>query len=954
VKTLSDKKDNDELRALLDNIRVNGNHSEDVQDEEPLHEWSHDDIDRLLNLTGHKAPSSNDKNFQKSTPTVAVEKSDNEVTVKKEISAHSKAAVDISQPSGESNDNSRIKAIMTEESPRKKNSALGSVIGTAKNKLSGIFSDVKSQSQSTAKAARTSKVKEEEKRFFLSDEDEDFDDEEDAEINEQNNIEASPIEENETFSEPENHEFEDNNEDDGKTKVIKTSQPKDAEEATAKVYIEKPGIVIKKSEPQVDSELEGAPTIIAADNALDETKIIADRSENKQNSNENEDDLKRQIREAMMEGQIVLHGFEDIAEKPEQIDEAEAEQELFEKRREKIRKFTLFGEEEGADAFDSEEESEKIEELFDTNDDKPHRKEPEHTFSGVEYSQQKDSRRVLRYLNSQKKKSFNKLITLGVFLLASVIIGIASAAGATIAGDRILTIFSNFILIILSLIVSNQTIILSFEQLKRKKVNINTAVSFAAILSFVQNLLMLILYFADANTVSVFSGTGVAALFIAEISNYVTNARTIDAVNLCIGENKNKLYSMESINDDKDALELGKNVKASSPRIRYSCKTKFPSHLIELCTSETSADKTMKSLLPIIALLAVINFVVTWVLKGDFATGFAAFTITMTMSVPACGVLLIQLPLRWMNKRLNYAGGLISCQESVNEICKTNTIIIDSKDLFDQNACSMLGFKDFKNVRVDDAMLYAAAMVIRSGGPLTGVFDQMVINRRDILPTIKSFNYEEKLGVSGWIYGQKVILGNRSLMENHNVRIPDEIDEEKYRFNGHEVMFLAIAHTLAAMIVLDYAPNMKIAGYLKKLRDSGVSVLVRNCDPNVTETMISETYGIRLKNIKIINSSSARVFKKYKTRTKPSARALSIFDGSAYMFMRSLCTAATLKNMFRFSKMLMYIGTFLSFAIVFTLAILNVIADLPAVFAILIQLMMAAAFTAVMRLICIK
>ena len=297
---------------------------------------------------------------------------------------------------------------------------------------------------------------------------------------------------------------------------------------------------------------------------------------------------------------------------------------------------------------------------------------------------------------------------------------------------------------------------------------------------------------------------------------------------------------------------------------------------------------------------------------------------------------------------------MISCQEATEELCRTNAIIIDSKELFDQNACAMLGFKDFKNVRVDDAMLYAAAMVIRSGGPLTGVFDQMVINRRDILPTVKSFSYEEKLGVSGWIYGQKVVLGNRAMMTNHNVQIPQTVDEDRYLMSGHEVMFLAIAHKLAAMIVVDYAPNVKIAPYLKKLRDAGVSILVRNCDSNVTERMVSGCYDMRLDNIKIINSSAGRVFKKYKSRPKMAARASSIHDGTPYSFMCSLCTASTLRHVFKFSNMLTAVGIIMGFAIVLLLSILSVISDLPAIFVILTQLLIAAAFAGVIRIVCSK
>ena len=122
--------------------------------------------------------------------------------------------------------------------------------------------------------------------------------------------------------------------------------------------------------------------------------------------------------------------------------------------------------------------------------------------------------------------------------------------------SRILTIFSNFVLLCAGLVVANQSIVGSFEMLRRKKININTMISISAIICFFQSLLMLIFYFADKNTVSVFSGAGLVLLLTGEINNYIVHSRTVDAMEMCTGDNKDKLYSIEGISDDKDAVEL--------------------------------------------------------------------------------------------------------------------------------------------------------------------------------------------------------------------------------------------------------------------------------------------------------------------------------------------------------------------------------------------------------------
>ncbi len=917
MKTLSEL-NRDELRSLLEGIREERRRNGVDENGEPARIWSNEDIDRLLGIAEEMQAEVNaQKTESEYTKTVEIpvieEEKGEEPFFEEDIKV-----VDISESNEPAENKDRLRSIFSDEAaPVKKIKSLKKKVA----KKSGTKKSFLEKGKEFFDSFKSTQ-KQDNKSLFLDDEFDEFEEDE-FDVNEEYSNDEDYN--GETIRIGDLSEFEADVDDaDGKTKTIS---------------LEKPGRVIRKGISKDDSDLEGAPTIVPVEEEFDE------------NSPYNEDFRKR-IREEEESGQIKMEGFVDVDqhEKPERIEESEAEKELFKKRKAKIDNFVLFGDENENDPYGTDSEKERLGDLFGTNDDRPRRKE-EPEFVGVEYSQIKDARRVRRYLNTQKKKSVHRVIIQTALLAFAMLTSIAAAAHTTVAGDNILTIFSGFVTIVASLITSNQMIASSFENLKKKKFNVNSAAAVVSIFCFVQTLLMFVLYFLDENTVSVFAGAGVASLLLAELSAYVTFSRTSDALEMCTGINKDSLYSIDAILDDKDVVEFGKHVKVPSPRIRYSGKTRFPSHLIELCTSETHTDKNMKFMFFVIAVMGLINFVISWAVSGNFPVGFAAFVVTLATCVPIYATLLVQLPLRWANKSFNKLGGMISCQDAVNELCRTNTIVLDSKDLFDQNLCSMHGFKDFKNVRVDDAMLYAAAMVIRSGGPLTGVFDQMVVNRRDILPTVKSFSYEEKLGVSGWIYNQKVILGTRQMMLNHNVDVPGTIDEDRYLISGHEVIYLAIANKLAAMMVVDYAPNKKLVPYLKKLRDAGVTILVRNCDPNVTDVMLSHCYDMRLDNIKILNSSSSRIFKKYKSRPKLNSRAVAINDGTPYTFMRTFCVADMLRHVFKISNTLMLIGILMSFAIVLILSVINVVADLPAIFIILMQVFFTLIFTGVIKIL---
>lgn len=264
---------------------------------------------------------------------------------------------DISEEHENTDGDDRLKSIMTDVAPLKEENAVAS----AKKSLSEFAKKIKISGKKIFELFKNKSEKKEETS------DEVFDDE----------LEEKEEEDVESISFPE----------DEKTRQIPTL------EATREVYIEKPGFVIKKGEAQED--LEGAPIIMSADDALEDEKA----AEGEQTP---AGDFQNKIRDAELGGQMVFSGMDTEDEAPNRIDESEAEKELFEKRKEKISKFSLLEKDENGDPYGLDPESSKIGELFASNEERPRRKESE-SFVGIEYSQTKDSRRVIRYLNTQRK-----------------------------------------------------------------------------------------------------------------------------------------------------------------------------------------------------------------------------------------------------------------------------------------------------------------------------------------------------------------------------------------------------------------------------------------------------------------------------------------------------------------------------------------------------------------------
>lgn len=120
----------------------------------------------------------------------------------------------------------------------------------------------------------------------------------------------------------------------------------------------------------------------------------------------------------------------------------------------------------------------------------------------------------------------------------------------------------------------------------------------------------------------------------------------------------------------------------------------------------------------------------------------------------------------------------------------------------------------------------------------------MIENKTDMLPPVDTLVYEQDMGLSGWVGGRRVLVGNRRLLENHGVDVPSRDYENRYAKDGRQLVYLSTAGELSAMFVVSYIADEGIAQSLHSMEKAGLTLLVRTCDPNVTESLICGTFDM--------------------------------------------------------------------------------------------------------------
>ena len=656
--------------------------------------------------------------------------------------------------------------------------------------------------------------------------------------------------------------------------------------------IEKPGVILKRGPLSETSGLEPLPQVIPAEE-------FVGSGDDKPASIEDQPFTNPAAGNQPEEEQMMLSGFGEEPE-TEKIDEDELRSELDKKRAEKKKKFVLLS----GLGDDEPQEDENLPEEKEDEPEEQHEKKKKHSEKApLEYEKPEQRGRVYNSLKnaaSQFKTSVIGLCVLeGVSLLLLLIPKIlewaAIDAPAFDRGGAGLAA-ANIVLLLASFYLAFPNILSGVKALANGRVTGGAVDGLTFILALVQTILSFFNKSPEGASGMFYCAAAIFALLMTAENSSRGTARVMQNFLFCTAKRKSGLYGIRAIESEKDAFEVGRALKMGNPDILYSGRVEFPADFIKNSEANAPADSCIKRSLIISSAVSVLLAVISGIITKDIFQAFGVLTGAFCLTSPCAIELALMIPLYLENRKLNSEGGMIAGYDAALECSEAVAASVDSADLFDRAACEMHGMKDFHTVRIDDVLLYAVAIVLKSGGPLTDVFNRIIGGSTELLPPVRDMIYEDRLGLSATIYNQRVLLGNRNLLTHHNIEVPLKSEEDKVKRNGRKILYIAIDSQVAAMFVFNYAEDASLKDSINEMADNGFSLVVRTDDPNVTDELIAARFGIAQKDIKMTLSHGARIFSAYRDSVVDSAPAKVMHDGSARSYFKSIAACGRLAN----------------------------------------------------------
>ena len=561
-----------------------------------------------------------------------------------------------------------------------------------------------------------------------------------------------------------------------------------------------------------------------------------------------------------------------------------------------------------------------------------------------DYEKPEDAEAILQDLGAKRRTLLLRTAVAGLSLLLMLLFGLISEYSGVLPAAipyYLLTepyLILELIFLVLAAGFSWPVLWNGVRGLFRLQANSDSGAAVAAVVSIVQTAALL--FAADrveSAAVHLYAPLAVLALLLNALGK-LSMVRRVTR-NFKFVSSKDPKYAVHLFEDHNTALQMGRGCVAGTPVAAYQSKTKFLRHFLRISYLPDPCEQNSQVIAPIGVVASLILCVATLLLFHDGLAALTAFTASCCVCAPMVNQLCVNLPLAQVSRIAARGGAMLSGYQALDTFSDTNAVLLDARDLFPKSNVILSGIKTFGDQHIDDAILEAAALLGEVGGTLSEIFEQVIQNRRDLLPRVENFTYEDGRGIVGWVSGHRLLIGNRELLKAYKIAPPSRDYEEKYGASGKQVLYLASGGQLMAMFLIAYQPDRRRTAELCRLEDDGVAFLVRTCDPNITPKLVARSFQIDEKSVAVLPERLGKVYvETCEKDAAASAPAWMATKGRPAAMMRLLAACIRQRGNISLAVALQNVAVALGFVLVAFLACYSGLGKLNTLFLLLYEL----------------
>jgi Cu+-exporting ATPase len=259
------------------------------------------------------------------------------------------------------------------------------------------------------------------------------------------------------------------------------------------------------------------------------------------------------------------------------------------------------------------------------------------------------------------------------------------------------------------------------------------------------------------------------------------------------------------------------------------------------------ADQVSAWFVPLVIGVAIVAFL-AWSMWGPeprVTFGLIAAVSVLIIACPCALGLATPMSIMVGVGRGAQAGVLIKNAEALERFEKIDTLVVDKTGTLTEGKPRVVAVQTVSGIAENDVLLLAASLERGSQHPLGAAIVQAAKQRDLPLSEVQEFDAPVGKGVTGWVEGRRLVIGNLRLMNEAGVDVgPLAADADGLRREGATAIFVAIDGKAAGAIAIADPIKSTTPGAIAALKEAGIRVVMLTGDNATTAKAVAARLDI--------------------------------------------------------------------------------------------------------------
>ena len=278
------------------------------------------------------------------------------------------------------------------------------------------------------------------------------------------------------------------------------------------------------------------------------------------------------------------------------------------------------------------------------------------------------------------------------------------------------------------------------------------------------------------------------------------------------------------------------------------------------------ADKISGYFVPAVIIIAILTFIVYLILGYDLGTALSTFVTVLVVACPCSLGLATPLAIVVSEGICASNGILVKKSEILENASKINTIIFDKTGTLTYGKLKISKIHNYSKLSEEKLMKLAGSVEEKSTHPIGKAFESYMQENKIEKLEVEDMQNIAGYGIVGTINNEKIILGNRKIIEKFDIENNHLEDEKVLSLDGNSIIYVANEKEILALIGVNDIVRENAKDVIKEIKEHNIKTIMLTGDNNETAQKIGKELGITEVISNVLPSQKSETIKELKEK----------------------------------------------------------------------------------------